>query len=77
MIFRDHFFFKNGLGWTSKVHNDFAFFQLNGIVFALYPRIKLAEDATVPAKGSGLRYHVATVEEIERSDEFRLLKNWG
>jgi catechol 2,3-dioxygenase-like lactoylglutathione lyase family enzyme len=46
-------FYKNGLGWTSKVHNDVAFFQLNGIVFALYPRDKLAEDATVPAKGSG------------------------
>jgi hypothetical protein len=46
-------FYQNGLGWTSQVHDDVAFFPLNGIVFALYPRDKLAEDATVPVKGNG------------------------
>ncbi len=46
-------FYRDGLGWTAQVQDDIAIFPLNGIVFALYPWDKLAEDATVPAQGSG------------------------
>ncbi len=46
-------FYRDGLGWKAEVHDDIAIFPLSGIVFALYPRDKLAEDATVSAKGSG------------------------
>jgi uncharacterized protein len=46
-------FYRDGLGWKAEVQDDIAIFPLNGIVFALYPREKLAEDVTVSAKGSG------------------------
>jgi len=46
-------FYRDGLGWKADVQDDIAIFLLSGIVFALYPRDKLAEDVTVSAKGSG------------------------
>jgi uncharacterized protein len=46
-------FYRDGLGWTAQVDDDIAFFPLNGIIFALYPRDRLAEDAMVPALGTG------------------------
>jgi hypothetical protein len=46
-------FYRDGLGWTAQVDDDIAFFPLNGIIFALYPRDKLAEDAMVPARETG------------------------
>ena len=46
-------FYRDGLGWTAQVQDDIAFFQLNGIIFALYPRESLAEDAMVPAEETG------------------------
>ncbi len=46
-------FYREGLGWPARVMEDIAFFMLNGVVFALYPRVRLAEDATVPEEGSG------------------------
>jgi len=35
------------------VQDDIAFFPLNGIIFALYPREKLAEDAATPSEKTG------------------------
>ncbi len=48
-------FYRDGLGWklSSASQEGIAFFPLGGIVLALYPREKLAEDATVEAAGHG------------------------
>ena len=50
-------FYENKFGWTrSKTSNENIFFyQLNGIILALYERNKLAEDATVDSAGSGFK----------------------
>lgn len=42
--------FYEALGWKARQTSgaDIVFFQLNGMVLALYPRAALAEDATVP-----------------------------
>jgi catechol 2,3-dioxygenase-like lactoylglutathione lyase family enzyme len=47
-------FYQKGLGWklAKASQDDIAFFSLSGIVLALYPYEKLAEDAKVQA-GSG------------------------
>ena len=48
-------FYTEILGWKpSKASNDdIAFFQAGGVVFAIYPREKLAEDALVSPEGHG------------------------
>jgi uncharacterized protein len=46
-------FYRDGLGWKAEVRDDIVFFPLNGIVFALYPRDSLAEDASVSAEKTG------------------------
>ena len=48
-------FYMEILGWkpSSASQNDVAFFQAGGVVFAIYPREKLAEDAMVSPEGSG------------------------
>jgi catechol 2,3-dioxygenase-like lactoylglutathione lyase family enzyme len=46
-------FYRDGLGFplSPASQDDVAFFRTGGIVLALYPRHKLAEDATVPDDG--------------------------
>jgi catechol 2,3-dioxygenase-like lactoylglutathione lyase family enzyme len=63
--------FYESLGWTasSASQGDIVFFRAGGVVLALYPRAKLAEDAKVTAKGSGFRcftlaYNVRKKEEV-------------
>ncbi|MCB0636228.1 MAG: VOC family protein [Lewinella sp.] len=48
-------FYEKGLGWTKSdaSQGDIAFFNLGGVILALYPREALAEDARLPAQGSG------------------------
>ena len=49
-------FYKDGLGFPThnfKDGEDIVFFKLEGSWLALYPRDKLAEDATVPDDGKG------------------------
>ena len=48
-------FYKNALGWEPAAGSDenIVFFNHGGIVLALYPLDKLAEDAEVPAERSG------------------------
>ena len=65
-------FYRNGLGWktSSASGDDVAFFPMGGIVLALYPREKLAEDATVDARGSGfsgiaLAYNAKSETEVD------------
>jgi catechol 2,3-dioxygenase-like lactoylglutathione lyase family enzyme len=50
-------FYEVGLGWraSSASQGDIVFFQLGGLVLALYPRGQLADDATVPQEGAGFR----------------------
>ncbi len=64
--------YQRGLGWKrSGSGDDVAFFPMGGIVLALYPRDKLAEDATVSASGSGfsgiaLAHNTKSQEEVDK-----------
>jgi uncharacterized protein len=63
-------FYKNGLGWKPTSEKGIAFFPMGGVVLALYPRDKLAEDATVDSQGSGfsgitLAYNAKSQEEVD------------
>ncbi len=65
-------FYEKKFGWEKmKSSNEFiSFFQLNGILLSLYPKGKLAEDATVSSKGSGfkgftLAFNARTKEEVD------------
>jgi catechol 2,3-dioxygenase-like lactoylglutathione lyase family enzyme len=50
-------FYQNAFGWTPLPMSDdnVVFFQLNGLLLSLFPDHALAEDAGVPAKGSGFK----------------------
>lgn len=52
---RSRAFYEQGLGWTvgGGAAEQVVFFQLNGIILALYPREALAVDAGLPVEGSG------------------------
>jgi len=65
-------FYTDVLGWkpASASQGDVAFLQAGGVVFALYPREKLAEDATVSDIGSGfpgftLAYNACSESEVD------------
>lgn len=65
-------FYQEKFGWTlTNASNDsISFFQLNGVLLSLYPREKLAEDATIDHTGSGfkgftLAYNTRTKEEVD------------
>ena len=61
------------LGWreSSGSQAEVAFFDAGGVVFALFGRAALAEDAGIPAVGSGfpgfaLAHNVASEEAVDR-----------
>lgn len=65
-------FYESGLGWkkSSASQDDIAFFQLGGIVLALYPRKLLAKDATVNDKPTGfsgitISYNAKSEKEVD------------
>lgn len=65
-------FYQDGLGWqpSSDSQGGVAFFPLGGVVLALYPRDKLAEDARVSPEGSGfagltLAYNAKSQAEVD------------
>ncbi|MCB0632141.1 MAG: VOC family protein [Saprospiraceae bacterium] len=65
-------FYEKGLGWkkSEASQGDIAFFQLGGMVLALYPREALAEDVTVPSSGTGfsgitMAYNTKSEKEVE------------
>lgn len=67
-------FYRDGLGWTTtaKPNDPVAFFPLAGVVLALYPRKALAQDANVPARGSGfsgitLAFNARDAQEVDAS----------
>lgn len=49
--------FYTALGWKESASSSesIAFYQAGCLIFGLYPRDKLAEDARVPGAGSGFR----------------------
>ena len=63
-------FYEEGLGWKRGNDTpDVVFFQGPGMIIALWPRAQLAEDASIPARGSGfagiaLAYNTRTREEV-------------
>lgn len=65
-------FYAEGLGWTvGQVSDEIVFFQLNGMVLALFPRGELARDAQVSQQGEGFRgvtlaYCTRTRDEVDR-----------
>ena len=73
-------FYRDGLGF--KTHNytegeDMVMFELEGTWLALYPRASLADDAHVPAEGSGfsgitIAHNEPSVEEVDRVYELAL-----
>ena len=64
-------FYRDGLGLPMMDGPDgIAFFETRGTRLSLYPRASLAEDATVPAEGSGfpgfaLAHNVRTTEDVD------------
>jgi catechol 2,3-dioxygenase-like lactoylglutathione lyase family enzyme len=65
-------FYTEILGWksTSVSNDDVAFFQAGGVVLAIYPREKLAEDALTSPEGSGfsgitLAYNASSELEVD------------
>jgi len=67
-----HEFYTKTLGWkpSSASQDDVAFFQTSGVVFAIYPRNKLAEDAMTSPEGNGfsgitLAYNTRSESEVD------------
>src|SRR5258708_7138145 len=66
-------FYRDGLGWPTwpSGHDDVAFFDLNGVILALYGHDALAEDANVSPQGSGfsgitLAYNARSEQEVDQ-----------
>ncbi len=65
-------FYRDGLGLERRDGPDgIAFFETRGTWLSLYPREALAEDATVPAEGSGFRgftlaHNVGSSDDVDR-----------
>ncbi|WKZ35596.1 MAG: VOC family protein [Anaerolineales bacterium] len=88
-------FYSKILGWkpSSNSNDDIVFFQAGGLVLAVYPREKLAEDAVVSPEGSGfagftLAYNARSEAEVDeiiadlRSKGVKIIKEpqkvfWG
>lgn len=64
-------FYRDGLGLPKRDGPDgIAFFETSGTWLSLYPRKSLAEDATLPAEGSGFRgfalaHNVGSPERVD------------
>ncbi|QGT77989.1 VOC family protein [Guyparkeria halophila] len=66
---RSRAFYETGLGWSvGQAAESVVFFQLNGMVLALYPREALAADAGVPSQGSGFA-GFSLAHNVRRRDE--------
>ncbi|WP_142785289.1 VOC family protein [Changchengzhania lutea] len=64
-------FYEETFGWKKMTSSNeyISFFQLNGMLLSLYPKEKLAEDATVESQGNGfkgftLAFNTRTKEEV-------------
>jgi catechol 2,3-dioxygenase-like lactoylglutathione lyase family enzyme len=88
-------FYSQTLGWkpSGASTDDIAFFQAGGVVLAIYPREKLAEEALTTPEGSGfsgvtLAYNARSETEVDeiikdlRSKDVQIIKDpqkvfWG
>lgn len=69
---RSRHFYETGLGWqpSSASNEQVVFFQIGGLVLALYGKTALAQDAHLPQEGTGfggiaLAYNVRQREEVD------------
>jgi catechol 2,3-dioxygenase-like lactoylglutathione lyase family enzyme len=68
---RSRRFYEDGLGWRrANQHEEVAFYQLGGMVLALWGRDALAQDARLPDVGSGfggiaLAYNTRSRGEVD------------
>jgi catechol 2,3-dioxygenase-like lactoylglutathione lyase family enzyme len=64
-------FYEDGLGWTKgNDEDDVAFYQLNGLILALWTRADLAEDARVTDTGAtfsgiSIAFNTRSHEEVD------------
>ena len=71
---RSRMFYETGMGWnvSPRSEGNILFFQLGGLVLALYPRHLLAEDANLPDddrttfRGIALAHNVRSREEVDQ-----------
>ena len=70
---RSYRFYTKTLGWetSATIDDEIAFFQTGGVVFAIYPREKLAEDALKHPEGSDfagftLAHNVRSEQEVDK-----------
>ncbi len=70
-------FYRDGLSWTPEDNNyeDIAFFPLGDVTLALYPRTKLAEDATVEPAGTGFSGITLSYKAKSKADVDAILKH--
>src|SRR4029453_7503031 len=69
---RSRHFYERGLGWqpSSASNGQVTFFQIGGMVLALYGKKALAKDAPLPPEGTGfggivLAYNVRQREDVD------------
>lgn len=75
-------FYRDGLGFKAhgyKEGDDVVFFEMEGTWLGLYPKEKLAEDATIPNDGSGfsgisLAHNVESKEKVDEVFAFMVSK---
>ena len=61
--------YSHKLGWVPMKHDaNICYFKLNGIILALFPVSKLAEDIGVPDEGSGFK-SLALAINLDSKDE--------
>lgn len=68
---RSRRFYEEGLGWTrNNTEEEVAFYQLNGLIFALWTRPDLAEDAQIVDTGAtfsgmALAFNTRSHDEVD------------
>lgn len=68
---RSRRFYEDGLGWTkNNAEDEVAFYQLNGLVLALWTRPDLAEDANIADTGAAfggmaLAFNTRSHDEVD------------
>ncbi len=75
-------FYEKGLNWEKSASStgDLVLFELGGMVLALYPRKRLAEDVTVednPTGFSGITFSYNAKSEGEVDEVIEEVKNLG
>ncbi len=62
--------FYEGLGWIAAPFDSdkVAFFDMNGVILSLFGRAPLADDAHVPADGSGFRGVAQAINVAARAE---------